>query len=95
MNLTLDLQTVVGSPPRKSPRILRAGDGQPEGARHGHTRSVHSQPKQHGVTKKKLRPCSIFTNNTSVYYSCIANDLGVDASFINRVANGEHSNLKG
>ena len=31
------------------------------------TRSVHSQPKQHGLTIKKLKPCSIFTNNTSVF----------------------------
>ena len=67
MNLTLDLQTVVG-PPTKSPRILRAGDGQPEGGATlltsvRFTRNTSST----GLTKKKLRPCSIFTNNTSVF----------------------------
>jgi len=35
-----------------------------------------------GLTKKKLRPCSNFTN--------IAKRMGVDASYVSRVANGEN-----
>jgi hypothetical protein len=52
-------------------------------------------PSSTGLTKKKLRPCSIFTNNTSVFTTlALRKRLGVDASYINLVANGEHQSEK-
>jgi hypothetical protein len=67
MNLTFDLPKRCRHPPTKSPRISRAGDGQ-KGARHGsHPFGSLGNPNSKGLTKKKLRPWSIFTNNTSVF----------------------------
>ena len=52
------------------------------------TRSVHSQPKQHGPDAETL--LDLHKQYIRLYYACIAKRLGVDASYINRVANGEH-----
>ena len=55
------------------------------------TRSVHSQPKQHGPDKEEAASLlDLHKQCVRLYYSCIAKRLGVDASYINRVANGEH-----
>jgi hypothetical protein len=55
------------------------------------TRSVHSQPKQHGPDKEEAETLlDLHKQYIRLYYSCIAKRLGVDASYINRVANGEH-----
>jgi hypothetical protein len=55
------------------------------------TRSVHSQPKLHGSNKEEAETLlDLHKQYIRLYYSCIAKRLGVDASYINRVANGEH-----
>jgi hypothetical protein len=55
------------------------------------TRSFHPQPKQHGPDKKEAATLlDLHKQYIRLYYSCIAKRLGVDASYINRVANGEH-----
>jgi ferredoxin len=56
------------------------------------TRSVHSQPKQHGADKEEAETLLLDLHKQYIrlYYSCIAKRLGVNASYINRVANGEH-----
>ena len=54
------------------------------------TRSVHSQPKQHGPGKVAETLLDLHKQYIRLYYACIAKRLGVDASYINRVANGEH-----
>jgi hypothetical protein len=59
-----------------------------------HTRSVHSQPK-HGPDKEEAETLlDLHKQYIGLYYSCIAKRLGVDASYINRVANGEHQSEK-
>jgi len=59
------------------------------------TRSVHSQPKQHGPDKEEAETLlDLRKQYIRLYYSCIAKRLGVDASYINRVANGEHQSEK-
>jgi hypothetical protein len=56
-----------------------------------YTRSVHSQSKQHGSDKEEAETLlDLHKQYIRLYYSCIAKRLGVDASYINRVANGEH-----
>jgi len=59
------------------------------------TRSVHSQPKQHGPDKEDAETLlDLHKQYIRLYYSCIAKRLGVNASYINRVANGEHQSEK-
>ena len=54
------------------------------------TRSVHSQPKQLGPDKEEAMTLpDLNRQSIRLYYSGIAKRLGVDASYINRVANGE------
>ena len=91
MNLTLDLQTVVG-PPHEKPENLACGRWPARRGRDmAHTRSVHSQHKQHGPDKEEAETLlDLHKQYIRLYYSCIAKRLGVDASYINRVANGEH-----
>jgi hypothetical protein len=60
------------------------------------TRSVHSQPEQHGSDKEEAEILlNLHKQYIRLYYSCIAKRLGVDASYIRRVANGvEHQSEK-
>jgi hypothetical protein len=59
------------------------------------TRSVHSQPKQHGADSEEAETLlDLHKQYIGLYYSCIAQRLGVDASYINRVDNGEHQSEK-
>jgi hypothetical protein len=58
------------------------------------TRSVHSQPKQHGSDKEEAETLLDLHKQIIPLYSCIAKRLGVNASYINRVANGEHQSEK-
>jgi hypothetical protein len=58
------------------------------------TRSVHSQPKRHGADKEEVTLLDLQKQYIRLYYSCIAKRLGVNASYINRVANGEHQSEK-
>ena len=59
------------------------------------TRSVHSQPKQYGPDKEEAETLlDLHKQYIRLYYSCIAKRLGVDVSYINRVANGEHLSEK-
>jgi hypothetical protein len=90
MKLTLDLLNRCWHAPPKA-RESRAR----EAARRGHdmvrTRSVHSQPKQPGSDKQEAKTLlDLHKQYIRLYYACIAKRLGVDASYINRVANGEH-----
>jgi hypothetical protein len=59
-------------------------------------RSVHSQLKQHGSEKQEAKTLlNLHKQYIRLYYSCIAKRLGVDASYIRRVANGvEHQSEK-
>ena len=66
-----------------------------EAARRGRdvarTGSVHSQPTQQGPAREEGKTLhNLHKQYGRLYYSCIAKRLGVDASYINRVANGEH-----
>jgi transcriptional regulator with XRE-family HTH domain len=58
------------------------------------TRSVHSQPKQHGSDKEEAETLLDLHKQIIPLYSRIAKRLGVNASYINRVANGEHQSEK-
>ncbi len=91
MNLTFDLPIVVGTHPRKA-RESRVREMARRGRDMARTRSVHSQPKQqHGSDKEEAETLlDLHKQYIRLYYSCIAKRLGVDASYINRVANGEH-----
>ncbi len=90
MNLTLDLPNRCRHPPTKSLGISHAGDGQ-RGLEMARTRSVHSQPKQHGPDNKEAQTLlDLHKQYIRLYYACIAKRLGVNASYINQVANGEH-----
>jgi hypothetical protein len=66
-----------------------------EAARRGRdmarTRPVHSQPTQQRPAREEAKTLhNLHKHYGHLYYSCIAKRLGVDASYINRVANGEH-----
>jgi hypothetical protein len=88
MNLTLDLSNRSRHAPTRSSRISRAARRGRDMAR---TRSVQSQPKQHRPDKEEAAILlDLHKQCIRLYYSCIAKRLGVDASYINRVANGEH-----
>ena len=90
MKLILDLLNHYWHAPTKSSRISRAGGCQ-KGGDMARTRSVDSQPKQHGSDKEEAEtPLDLHKEDKRLDYSCIAKRLGVDASYINRVANGEH-----
>jgi len=90
MNLTFDLPIVVGTHPRKA-RASRVREMARRGSDMARTRSVHSQPKQQGPDKEEAETLlDLHKQYIRLYYSCIAKRLGVDASYINRVANGEH-----
>jgi hypothetical protein len=67
MNLTLDLQIIVGTHPRKARESCVREMASQKGAQQWLTpvRFTHN-PSSMGLTKKKLRTCSIFTSNTSV-----------------------------
>ncbi len=55
------------------------------------TRSVHSQPTQQGSARVDAKTLlNLHKQYGCLYCSCIAERLGVDALYINRVANGEH-----
>jgi hypothetical protein len=55
------------------------------------TDSVHSQSTRHGSDKEEAETLlDLHKQYIRLYYSCIAKRLGVDASYINLVANGEH-----
>ena len=58
------------------------------------TRSVHSQPKQHGPDEEAETLLDLHKQYIRLHYSCIAKRLGVHVSYINRVANGEHQSEK-
>jgi hypothetical protein len=92
--LTFDLPNRCRHSPTNSPRISRAGDGQ-KGRDMARIRSVHSQPKQHGPDSEEAETLlDLHEQYIRLYYSCIAKRLGVNASYINRVANGEHQSEK-
>ena len=94
MNLTFDLPIVVGTHPRKA-REYRVREMARRGRDMARTRSVHSQPKQHGPGKEEAETLlDLHKQIIRLYYSCIAKRLGVNASYINRVANGEHQSEK-
>jgi len=89
MKLTLDLLNRCWHAPTKA-QESRAGGCQ-KGARHGShpfgslaTQAARSD-NQEAETLLDLQKQYI-----RLYYACIAKRLGVDASYINRVANGEH-----
>jgi hypothetical protein len=55
------------------------------------THPVHSQPTQQGPAREEAKTLhNLHKHYGRLYYSCIAKRLGVHASYINRVANGEH-----
>ena len=54
------------------------------------TRSVHSRSTQQGSDKEERVTLLNFHKQYIGLYPRIAKRLGVDASYINRVANGEH-----
>ena len=58
------------------------------------TGSVHSQSKQHGSDKEKAETLLNFHKQYIGLYSRIAKRMGVDASYVSRVANGEHQSEK-
>ncbi len=90
MKLTLDLLNRSRHAPTKA-RESRAREAARRGRDMARTRSVHSQPKQHGSDKQEAKTLlDLHKQYIRLYYSCIAKRLGVDASYINRVANGEH-----
>jgi hypothetical protein len=67
-------------------------------ARRGHDRagtgSVRSQSKQHGSDKEKAETLLNFHKPYIGLYSRIAKRMGVDASYVSLVANGEHQSEK-
>ena len=93
MNLTFDLPR-CRHPPTKSPRI--SCGRWPEGgatwlAPVRFTRNLSST----GLTKEEAKTLlDLHKQYIRLYYSCIAKRLGVNASYINRVANGEHPSEK-
>ena len=90
MKLTLDLLNRCWHAPRKA-RESRVREAARRGRDMARTRSVHSQSKQHGPDKEEAETLlDLHKQYIRLYYSCIAKRLGVDASYINRVANGEH-----
>ena len=94
MNLTFDLPIVVGTHPRKA-QESRVREMARRGRDMARTRSVHSQPKQHGSDKQEAETLlDLHKQYIRLYCSCIAKRLGVNASYINRVANGEHQSEK-
>ncbi len=59
------------------------------------TRSVNAQLKQHGSDKKEEAETLLnFRKQDIGLYSRIAKRMGVDASYISRVANGEYQTEK-
>jgi len=94
MNLTFDLPIVVGTHPRKA-RESCVREMARRGRDMARTRSVHSQSKQQGPDKEEAETLlDLHKQYIRLYYSCIAKRLGVNASYINRVANGEHQSEK-
>src|SRR5712692_8494510 len=94
MNLTLDLPNRCRQHPRKA-RESRVREAARRGRDMARTRSVHSQPKRHGADKEEAETLlDLQKQYIRLYYSCIAKRLGVNASYINRVANGEHQSEK-
>ena len=89
MNLTLDLQTVVGTHPRKA-RESCVREMASKGAQHG-SHPFGSLATQAASSRVSA---SLHKQYIRLYYSCIAKRLGVNASYINRVANGEHQSEK-
>lgn len=92
MNLIPDLPNRCRQHPRKALANLACGTLPEGGATDmGRTRSVHPQPKQQGPAKEEAQTLlNLHKQYRRLSYSCIAKRLGVDASYINRVANGEH-----
>ena len=95
INLTFDLPIVVGTQHEK-PEHLACGR-RPEGgatwlAPVRFTRNLSST----GLTKEEAETLlNLHKQYIRLYYSCIAKRLGVDASYIRRVANGvEHQSEK-
>jgi len=59
------------------------------------TRSVHSQPKMQRPDKAATEALlDRHEQYIRLSFSCLAKRLGVNASYINRVANGEHQSEK-
>lgn len=94
MNLTLDLPIVVGST-REKVEKSRVREAAGRGRDMARTRSVHSEPKQHGPDKEEAETLlDLREQYIRLYSSCIAKRLSVNASYINRVANGKHQSEK-
>ena len=66
MNLTFDLPIVVGTHPRKA-QESRVREMARRGRDMARTRSVHSQPKQHGPDSEEAETLLDLPNNTSVF----------------------------
>jgi transcriptional regulator with XRE-family HTH domain len=71
-------------------RVLRKKKGR-DMAR---TRSVHSQSKQHGSDKEEAETLLNLHKQYIGLHSRIAKRLGVDASYVSRIANGERQSEK-
>src|SRR6266849_10919407 len=89
INLTLDLLIVVGTHPRKA-RESCVREMARRGRDIARTGSVHSQPKQQGSDKEKAETLLNIHKQYIGLYSRIAKRMGVEASYVSRVANGEH-----
>ncbi len=77
MNLTFDLPIVVGTHPRKA-QESRVREMARRGRDMARTRSVHSQPKQHGPDNEEAKTLlDLNKQYIRLYYSCIAKRLGV------------------
>jgi hypothetical protein len=94
MNLTFDLPIVVGTHPRKA-RESRVREMARRGRDMTRTRSVHSQSKQQGSDKEEEAETLLNLHKQYIgLYSGIAKRMGVDASYVSRVANGEYQSEK-
>ena len=94
IRVTLDLPIVVGTHPRKA-RKSRVREMARRGRDMARTRSVNAQLKQHGSDKKEEAETLLnFRKQDIGLYSRIAKRMGVDASYISRVANGEYQTEK-
>ena len=78
MKLTLDLLNRSRHAPTKA-RESRAREAARRGRDMARTRSVHSQPKQHGSDKPEAKTLlDLHKQYIRLYYACIATRLGVD-----------------
>ncbi len=95
MNLTSTYQSLVGTHPRKALES-RVREMARRGRDMTRTRSVHSQSKQQGSDKEEEEAETLLNLHKQYIglYSGIAKRMGVDASYVSRVANGEYQSEK-